>query len=89
MDKEELFKEYPTMAKYIYEAVDEHGEEWVLDNYYTKFYPAGVVLQVPDKDELPFFDEVKHETLTGEEKTEMYSAWNEYRENLRTGTKPG
>jgi len=42
---------------------------------------------MPDKDELPFYDSEKHGTMTEEEKVEMYQAWAEYRENLRTGTK--
>jgi hypothetical protein len=46
-------------------------------------------MEMPDKEELPFYDETEHETMTEDELTEMYQAWGEYRENLRTGTKPG
>ncbi len=43
---------------------------------------------MPEKEELPFYDEDEHETMK-KERAEMYHAWAEYRENLRTGTKPG
>lgn len=79
---------YPEAAAYIWDAVDEHGEEWVLDHYYEKLYPLGRVIPMPDKEELPFYDPDEHDTMTEEERTEMYQAWGEYRENLRTGTKP-
>ncbi len=29
-----------------------------------------------------------HDTMTEKERIEMYQTWAEYRENLRTGTKP-
>jgi hypothetical protein len=35
------------------------------------------------------YDPDKHDTMTEAERIEMYQAWAEYRENLRTGTKPG
>jgi hypothetical protein len=84
-----LEDEYPEAAQYIREAVAEHGEAWVLKNYYEQLYPLGVVMAMPEKDELPFYDEDEHETMTAEERVEMYEAWAEYRENLRTGTNPG
>lgn len=85
----DLEEEYPEGARHIRQAVDEHGEAWVLENYYTQLYPLGVVIAMPEKEELPFHDEDEHETTTGAERAEMYRAWAEYRENLRTGTKPG
>jgi len=84
-----LATEYPEVAPFIEEAVDEHGEDWVLENYYKKIYPLSQVMAVPEKEELPFYDEDEDETMTESERTEMYQAWSEYRENLRTGTKPG
>jgi len=84
-----LAEEYPEGAQYIRDAVAEHGEEWVLDHYYEKLYPLGVLMDMPEKDELPFYDETEDDTLTEAERVEMYRAWGEYRENLRTGTKPG
>ena len=30
---ETLADEYPEAAPYIQQAVDEHGEDWVLENY--------------------------------------------------------
>jgi len=52
-----------------------------------RLYPLGVVMAMPEKDELPFYGEDEHETMTEAERVEMYQAWAEYRDNLRTGTK--
>jgi len=81
--------EYPEAAPYIQHAVDEHGEEWVLEHYYQQLYPLARVMKMPDKDDLPFYDPEDDDTMTEEEQVEMYRAWAEYRENRRTGTKPG
>ncbi|WP_435365796.1 hypothetical protein [Haloarchaeobius sp. DYHT-AS-18] len=43
---------------------------------------------MPEKEELPFYDATEHETLTEDERVQRYRAWSEYRENLRTGTRP-
>ena len=86
---EMLADEYPEAAPHIQQAVDEHGEEWVLEHYYEQLYPLSRLMAMPEKDELPFYDEDEHDTMTEEERVEMYQAWAEYRENLRTGTKPG
>lgn len=83
-----LIDDYPEAAPYIQQAVEEHGKEWVLEHYYEQLYPLGQVMAIPDKDELPFYEAGKHDTMTEDEKVEMYQAWAEYRENLRTGTKP-
>ena len=83
-----LTDDYPEAAPFIQQAVEEHGEEWVLEHYYEQLYPLGRVMAMPDKDELPFYDPEEHDTMTEDEKVEMYQAWAEYRENLRTGTKP-
>ena len=85
---DELTKNYPEAAEYIWKAVDENGEEWVLDHYYQQLYPLGRLMDMPQKDELPFFDPEIHETMSKEEVTEMYQARAEYRENLRSGKKP-
>ncbi|ELZ51643.1 hypothetical protein C466_13310 [Halorubrum distributum JCM 10118] len=45
-------------------------------------------MSMPEKEELPFFNPETDETLSKDERVEMYEAWVEYRENLRTGTKP-
>jgi len=84
-----LAEDYPEAAPHIQDAVAEHGEEWVLEHYYKKLYPLGVLMEMPEKDELPFYDEADYDTLTEAERVEMYQAWGKYRENLRTGTKPG
>ncbi|KAB1198558.1 MULTISPECIES: hypothetical protein [Haloferax] len=82
-----LDEAYPEAAAYIQNAVEEHGEEWVLDHYYEKLYPLGVIVKMPEKEELLFYDPDEHDTMTESERVEMYRAWAEYRENLRTGTK--
>jgi hypothetical protein len=78
-----LEETYPEAAPYIQEAVDEHGEEWVLEHYYQQLYPLAQLMKMPKKDELPFYDPDKHETMSEEELVEMYQAWADYRENLR------
>ncbi|WP_135304827.1 hypothetical protein [Haloarcula amylovorans] len=83
-----LTDDYPEAAPFIQQAVEEHGEEWVLENYYEQLYPLARVMAMPDKDELPFYDPDEHDTMTEDEKVEMYQAWAEYRENLRKGRKP-
>jgi hypothetical protein len=83
-----LADEYPEAAPFIAEAVEDHGEEWVLENYYSELYPLSQVMAMPEKEELPFFDPDTDETMSKNEQIEMYEAWSEYRENLRTGTKP-
>ena len=85
---DELTENYPEAAEYIWKAVDEHGEEWVLDHYYQQLYPLGRLIDMPEKDELPFFDPEIDEMISKEEVTEMYQARAEYRENLRGGKKP-
>ena len=83
-----LAEEYPEAAPYIRQAVAEHGEGWVLEHYYEQLYPLGIVIRMPEKEELPFFDPETHDTMAEDARVEMYRAWGEYRENLRTGTKP-
>lgn len=85
---ESLAEEYPEATPYIQQAVDEHGEEWVLEHYYQQLYPLKRVMAMPEKDELPFYDPNEHDTMTEDEKVEMYQALAKYRENLRKGTKP-
>ena len=85
---EKFEEKYPAAAEYIQQAVDEHGENWVLENYYEQLYPLGQLMEMPEKDELPFYNANKHDTMTEEERVEMYQVWAEYQENLRTGTKP-
>jgi hypothetical protein len=84
-----LEEKYPEAAPYIREAVEEHGEEWVIENYFPQIASLGVVMDIPSIEELPFFDEEKHEVPTEKEMRERAEAYRAYRENLRTGTKPG
>jgi len=46
---ETLADEYPEAAPYVQKAVDEHGEDWVLENYYEQLYPLGQVMAMPEK----------------------------------------
>ncbi|WP_265112064.1 hypothetical protein [Halosolutus halophilus] len=85
---ESLEEDYPEAAPYIQQTVAEHGEDWVLEHYYEELYPLGVLMDMPEKDELPFYDDTEHETMTEDERVEMYQAWSKYRENLHTGAKP-
>lgn len=85
---DELAEDYPEAAPYIRNAVEKHGEEWVIENYSSQITNLGVVMNVPPVEELPFYDEEKHDVLTDEEKRERAAAYQEYRENLREGTKP-
>lgn len=85
----ELEAEYPEAAPYIREAVEKHSEEWVIENYFPEIAGLGIIMDIPAVEELPFYDEEKHDTLTEHEKRERAEAYREYRENLRNGTKPG
>ncbi len=79
----ELYHEYPEVAPVIYERLDAHGEEWVLEHWEQEFLPATPIMSVPDKDELPFFEPDEHDAWTDDEKAEMARAYSAYRENLR------
>ena len=81
-----LSADYPEAAPIIYRALEEHGAAWVLENYYTKIYPLGVIMDVPPKAELPFYDEERDDTLDDAEVTEMYTAWAAYHDNLRSAS---
>jgi len=48
-------REYPETCKYLIKAVSEHDEQWVLDNYW-QIKHLGKVMDVPEKEELPFYD---------------------------------
>jgi hypothetical protein len=61
---DELETAYPEAAPYIQQAVEEHGEAWVLDNYYQELYPLGRLMDVPEKEELPFFHADEHDTMS-------------------------
>lgn len=37
---------------------------------------------MPNKSDLPFFDDVRHKEVIDEEPAEMYVGWSPYRENL-------
>jgi hypothetical protein len=84
---DDLRDDYPEAAEYIEQAVRAHGEEWVLENYYHQIYQLSVVMAVPEKEELPFYDEERHDAKSDEELREMGEAWNQYRENLVAASK--
>lgn len=83
-----LTDQYPEAAPYIWDAVEEHGEDWVIEHYHPEIAQLGVIMDVPDVEELPFYDPEVHETMTADEQRDYYEALGEYRENLRTGTRP-
>lgn len=86
---ETLEDDYPEAARYIRDAVEEHGEDWVLEHYYEQLYPLGRLMAMPEKEELSFYDADEHHSMTEAERVEMYQAWAEYRENLRKGSGNG
>ncbi|MUV58198.1 hypothetical protein SAMN04487947_0697 [Halogeometricum rufum] len=79
---DDLRADYPEAAEYIEQAVTAHGEEWVLENYYQQISQLGVVMDVPEKEELPFFDADEHDTMSDEEVRKMGEALSQYRQNL-------
>ena len=79
---DELEEDYPEAVEYIRQAVDEHGEQWVLDHYHVQIKPLQTFIPCPDVEELPFHNE--YETLDREEHVEHAEMLREYRENLRT-----
>jgi len=83
---DELAQEFPEAAEYIQRAVDEHGEDWVLENYYAELYPLGVIMNVPETENLPFYDDDRHESRSEAELIETYNAWGTYRENLKAAS---
>lgn len=86
---DDLAEAYPEAAPFIEEAVEEHSEDWVIENYHPKISQLGVLMDVPDVEELPFYDPDRHDVLSEEERIEQAEALGEYRENLRKGHKPG
>ena len=82
----ELAQEFPEAAEYIQRVVDEHGKAWVLENYYTGLYPFGVIMNVPETEDLPFYDDDCHESPSEAELIEMYDAWRTHRENLKAAS---
>lgn len=84
---EEFIEEYPEVGPHIEAKVAEKGEQWVLDNYYARIYPAGRIFDVPEKEELPFFDPDEHDAMSKEERIEMYEAMAQYRENLKEASR--
>jgi hypothetical protein len=84
-----LSDQYPGAAPYIWVGIKEHGEGWVIEHYHPKIVQLGLVMDVPDIEELPFYDPDGHETMTAVEQRDYYEALGEYRENPRTGTRPG
>jgi hypothetical protein len=85
---DDLEKEYPEAAPYILDAVEEHGEEWVIENYFPKIAQLGVVMDIPSVEELPFYDEEIHDVPSEEEQRKHAEALGAYLKNLRTGYKP-
>jgi hypothetical protein len=76
----DLEQEYPEAAPYIQKAVEKHGEEWDIENYFPKIVQLGVIMDIPEAEELPFYDEKKHKTLSEQEKRERAEAYGTYLE---------
>ncbi|WP_321166911.1 hypothetical protein [Halohasta litchfieldiae] len=83
---DDLVAAYPAAADYIWDAVEEHGEEWVRENYYTQIHPLGssCLSRARRNSSSSMWT---HETMSQADLTEIYEAWGQYRENLRIGTK--
>jgi hypothetical protein len=81
-------EEYPEATPHIRRAVEEHGEEWVIENYFPEIASLGVIMNIPPVEELPFYSEEEHHTPTEQEQRERAEAYREYRENLRDNSKP-
>lgn len=71
---DELAEKHPEAAPLIREAVADHDEDWVIKNYNPKISSLGVVLSTPDVEELPFYDEERHDVMSDEEKRETADA---------------
>jgi hypothetical protein len=61
----------------------------VIENYFPEVAALGVVMGTPSVEELPFFEEQKHEAPTEGEMRERADAYRACRENLRNDTNPG
>lgn len=85
---ENLAEEYPEAAPHIQQAVEEHGEDWVIENYFPEIAQLGTMMEIPSIEELPFYDEEKHDVPSEQEKQKRAEAYSAYLDNLRTGTKP-
>lgn len=79
----ELYHESPAIAMHVYRNIEQHSKAWVLENWYTEFLIVGVLIDIPEKEELPFFDPEEHESWSDEQKAEMARAYSEYRQNLK------
>jgi len=84
-----LEEEYPEAAPFIRRAVAEHGEDWVIENYHPQVAQLGLVMSIPDIEELPFYDPDRHGPVDEAEQRELAAAYGAYLENLRSGRKPG
>lgn len=80
-------RSYRTGREIIVDVVDEKGEAWVLENYYTDLHPLNRLVDLPPKEELPFFDPEEHEVWADEDIAEMYRLRAEYIENLKAQSK--
>lgn len=80
-------RSYRTGREIVVDAVDENGEEWVLENYYTDLHQLNRLVDLPAKEDLPFFDPAEHELRDDEEIAEMYRLRAAYIENLKAASK--
>lgn len=85
MMTESLMDDYPEAAPYIQQAIEEHGEEWVLEHYYEQLYLFGQVISMPDKDKLPFYNQDKPDPMTEDESGDVSSVGGRSRESPHGG----
>lgn len=67
-------EQYPDAAPYIWGAVAEHGEDWVIEHSHPEIAQLGVGMDLPDGEDLPFYDPDVHETVTAAEQRDDYEA---------------
>lgn len=58
---DEFEEKYPEAVPRIWEAVRNHGEDWVVEHYHQEFSQLGQVMSIPDVEELPFYDETRRD----------------------------
>lgn len=80
-EREEMFTAFQESIERP-DSVEEHGEAGCL-NTTTADLPARETMDVPEKEELLFYDADQHDSMTEAERVEMYEAWAAYRKNLR------
>lgn len=82
-----LIDQYSEPALYIQDAVKKHSEDCVIEYYHLEITQLGVITNIPDTKELPFYDSTVHQIVTGEQLWDYHTALGEFPENLPTESK--